>query len=481
MSTSAIEKYEPVIGLEIHAQLLTQSKMFCSCPNLFGVEPNVNICPVCTGQPGSLPVINQYAIELGVRAALALGCEIFEESIFARKNYFYPDLPKGYQISQYERPYSRDGAVMVRLKSGEEKKIRVHRIHFEEDAGKSVHQGHGTLVNLNRAGVPLIEIVSEADMRNSHEAGQYLRTVRSILRYADICDGNMEEGNFRCDANVSVRLKGTEKFGTKVELKNINSFRYVEKAIDYEIGRQVEMIERGEKIVQQTRGWNSAKDITEPMREKEEAHDYRYFPEPDLPALVISNAWKDEVKKAMPELPEARRNRFMETYTLSAYDASVLTSARELADYYETVVKVTNNAKSSANWVMNELLGRLNAVGAEIDRSPVTASNLADLIRSIDSGEISGKIAKTVFEEMFATGKAPSVIIKEQGLVQISDAGQLESAIRKVIEANPGQLKDYKAGKVKLLGFFVGQVMKETKGQANPALLNELVKKILDS
>ncbi len=476
----SLEKYEAVIGLEVHAQLMTASKMFCCCPNRYGSLPNTNICPVCTGQPGSLPVINKKAMELGVRAAIALSCEVHPESIFARKNYFYPDLPKGYQISQYERPYSTHGHIVVQLKTGEEKRIGITRIHFEEDAGKSNHESYGTLVNLNRAGVPLIEIVSEPDMRNAHEAGQYLRALHSILRYADICDGNMEEGNFRCDANISVRLRGADKFGTRVELKNINSFKFVEKAIEYEIQRQVFAVESGEKIIQQTRSWNSAKNITEVMREKEEAHDYRYFPEPDLPKLVFSLAWLDQIKKEMPELPQETSIRFKKSFELSDYDASVLTGSKELANYFESVVSHSKNGKASANWVMNELLGRLNAANKEVESSPVTAIQLADLICKIDSGEISGKIAKTVFEEMFATSKDASSIIKEKGFIQISDPIALESAICKVIENNPSQFAEYKAGKVKLLGFFVGQAMKETQGQANPALLNELVKKILD-
>lgn len=473
------DKYESVIGLEVHAQLLTQSKMFSSCPNEFGAEPNSNIDPVSSGQPGTLPVINQHAISLGVRAALALNCEVHEESIFARKHYFYPDLPKGYQISQYERPFSTNGHLIVRLKSGEEKRIGITRIHFEEDAGKSNHGVGGTLVDLNRAGVPLCEIVSEPDMRTSHEAGQYLRTLRNLLRYAEVCDGNMEQGNFRCDANISVRLKGAPKFGTKVELKNINSFRFVEKAIEYEIARQIDAIESGETIKQETRGWNNAKGVTEKMREKEEAHDYRYFPEPDLPPLVISKAWQDEVKSQLPELPEEKRQRFMSTYSLSSYDAGVLTQSKELAGYYETVVAVSKNPKASANWVMNDLLGRLNAVGKEIDETPVSAEALAKLIQKIDSAEISGKIAKTVFEEMFETSKTPETIIQEKGFAQISDTGQLEAVIQKIIAANAQNVASYKAGKTALLGFFVGQVMKETKGQANPALVNELVKKAL--
>lgn len=477
--SSQNEKYEAVIGLEVHAQLLTESKMFCSCPNQYGSEINSQICPVCTGQPGSLPTLNQKAIELGVRAAIALDCEIREESIFARKNYFYPDLPKGYQISQYEKPFCERGRIKVQLNSGEEKSIGVTRIHFEEDAGKNVHAAHGTVVNLNRAGVPLIEIVSEPDMRSSHEAGQYLRSLHSILRFGEICDGNMEQGNFRCDANISVRKRGEEKFGTKVELKNINSFRFVEKAIDFEIDRQIKMTESGEVIKQQTRTWNSNKNITELMREKESAHDYRYFPEPDLSPLVISSDWITKIKKDMPEMPEAMRKRFQDQYSLSGYDAGVLTASKPLARFYEDTVKACQNQKASANWIANELLGRLNAEGKGIEESKVSASQLGDLISRIESQEISGKIAKTVFDEMFSSGKNPSEIIQEKGFVQISDTGAIEAAIDKVIAANPKQVADYKAGKDKLLGFFVGQVMKETKGQANPGIVNELVKKKL--
>lgn len=474
------DKYEAVIGLEVHAQLLTHSKMFCGCANQYGAEINTNICPICTGQPGALPALNQRAVELGIRAALALKCQIRNESIFARKNYFYPDLPKGYQISQYEKPYCEHGKLTVRLKTGEEKTFGITRIHFEEDAGKNVHASHGTVVNLNRAGVPLVEIVSEPDMRTSHEAGQYLRALHSILRYGDICDGNMEQGNFRCDANISVRKRGETKFGTKVELKNINSFRFVEKAIDYEIDRQIDLVERGETIKQQTRTWNSAKNITEMMREKESAHDYRYFPEPDLSPLVIADSWIDQVKNQMPEMPDDVRSRFQKDFGLSDYDAGVLTASKILAQYYQEVVKVSSNPKSSANWVANELLGRLNATGKEIESTPVSAAQMGELICRIDKAEISGKIAKTVFEEMFETGKNPGDIIKEKGLVQISDTGAIEKAIDNVIAANPSQVADYKAGKVKLLAFFVGQVMKETKGQANPGMVNELVKKKLD-
>lgn len=478
--TDLNQKYEAVIGLEVHAQLLTKSKMFCSCANQFGAAINANICPVCTGQPGALPVVNRQAIELGVRAAIALNCQLRNESIFARKNYFYPDLPKGYQISQYEKPFCEKGSLSVRLKTGEQKQFGITRIHFEEDAGKNVHASHGTVVNLNRAGVPLIEIVSEPDMRTSHEAGQYLRALHSILQFGDICDGNMEQGNFRCDANISVRKRGESKFGTKVELKNINSFRFVEKAIEYEIERQIDLVEKGELIRQQTRTWNSSKNITELMREKESAHDYRYFPDPDLSPLVISDAWIKNIRSQMPEMPSQVLARFQKDYTLSEYDAGVLTATKELASFYEQVAAQSKNPKASANWVANELLGRLNAAGKEIMDSPVKAQQLGDLVTRIDQGEISGKIAKTVFEEMFLTGKNPAEIIKEKGLVQISDTGAIEVAIDKVIAANPSQVADYKAGKVKLLGFFVGQVMKETQGQANPGMVNELVKKKLD-
>lgn len=472
-------RFEAIIGLEVHAQVLTKSKMFCSCANAFGTDVNNQICPVCSGQPGSLPVINQAAIELGIRAALALNLKIHSESVFARKNYFYPDLPKGYQISQYERPYSTGGKIEVVLKTGETKWIGITRIHFEEDAGKSIHGDGGTLVNLNRAGVPLIEIVSEPDMRNSHEAGQYLRAVHSVLRFGDICDGNMDQGSFRCDANISVRPVGQKKFGTKVELKNINSFRFVEKAIDYEIERQIDCIDQGKPIIQETRSWNSAKGVTEPMRAKEQAHDYRYFPEPDLPPLVIPQTWIDKVAAEMPEMPSAKRGRFKADYGLNDYDAGVLTSTKELAKFYEDTAAKSGNPKATANWVMNELLGRLNAAGKEIEQSPVSVENLAKLIQSVETGKISGKIAKTVFEEMFAEGGDPESIIKAKGLVQISDPAAIEAIVKKIVAANPQQAADYRAGKDKLLGFFVGQAMKETKGQANPALLNELVKKVL--
>lgn len=482
MST-APSKWEVVIGLEVHAQLMTRTKMFCSCLNQYGSAPNQHICPVCTGQPGALPVINQRAIFLGVRAATALECQIHPESVFARKNYFYPDLPKGYQISQYEKPFATKGRITVRTKvDGEvsEKVVGITRIHFEEDAGKSTHAVGGTLVNLNRAGVPLCEIVSEPDIRSSAEAGAYLRALHAVLKFAEVCDGNMEQGNFRCDANISIRPRGTDKFGTRVELKNINSFRFVEKAIDHEVERQIALVESGEKVRQQTRGWNAAKGITELMREKEEAHDYRYFPEPDLPTLFLTPTLLEEVKSTMPELPEAKRLRIRDAWGLPDYDAAVLTQSKELADYFEKAAASSGDGKATANWVLNELLGRLNAAGQEIDQSPVSAENMAALVKCIASGELSGKMAKTVFDEMFQHGKTPKDVIAEKGLVQISDEKALEAIVRKVIADNAAQAADYRAGKVKLFGFFVGQAMKETKGQGNPATVNAILKRLLD-
>lgn len=473
-------RFETVIGLEVHAQLLTKSKMFSECPNLFGAEPNRMVGPVCSGQPGTLPMVNQMAIELGVRAALAFKATVHEESIFSRKHYFYPDLPKGYQISQYDRPYCTGGYVEFLLKDGSAKRVALTRIHFEEDAGKSNHMADGTRVDLNRAGVPLIEIVSEPEMRSSEEAGQYLRKLRSVLMYAGICDGNMEQGNFRCDANVSLRPVGETKFGTKVELKNINSFRFVEKAIEFEIRRQTGLLEKGQAIIQETRGWNSVNGTTESMREKEQAHDYRYFPEPDLPPLVLTPAFLERVASSMPELPDATRQRFIESFSLSLYDADVLTSSRELADYFEGVTRACENPKTAANWVMNELLGRLNAAGLEVDKSPVSREHLGTLIRLVESGQISGKIAKGVFEEMFQTSRSPEKIIQEKNLTQVSDVGQLQTAVQRVVDANPAEVAAYRGGKTKLLGFFVGQVMKETKGQGNPGMINDLVRKALE-
>ena len=473
--------YETIIGLEVHCQLKTKTKLFCACPNEFGKGNNVNICPICSGQPGTLPVLNRHAVDLGIRAAIAIDADIQAESIFARKNYFYPDLPKGYQITQYEKPYCKDGKLRITLKNGNEKTIGVTRIHFEEDAGKSIHEGGLTKVNLNRAGVPLVEIVSEPDLRSSEEAGQYLRALRSIVRYTGVSDGNMEEGSFRCDANVSVRPRGQKAFGTKVELKNINSFRFIEKAIDYEVERQIDLIEQGKPIVQETRLWNVTKNISESMRTKEDAHDYRYFPEPDLPSLEISEDWIQRVKENLPELPERKKARFMEVYHLPEHEATLLTETQSLADYFEQVGIFSEQPLESAKWIGNTVLGSLKESGKRIEDIKVSPKELGTLIRKLSKGEISGNMAKTIFEEMFETGKKADEIIEEKGLSQVNDASQLEPVVNKILQEHPEQVQSYKAGKTKLLGFFVGQVMKETKGQANPAVVNQLVTKALKS
>ncbi|EKD41826.1 MAG: hypothetical protein ACD_73C00505G0001 [uncultured bacterium] len=474
-------QYETIIGLEVHAQLLTQSKIFCSCPTQFGSEPNTNTCPVCLGMPGVLPVLNKEVVHFAMKAALALNCEIQPKSIWARKNYFYPDLPKGYQISQYEEPIALRGQLTIKLKD-QTKKIGVTRIHMEEDAGKLLHDyGHSekSHVDLNRAGVPLVEIVSEPDMRTAEEAGEYLRQMRSILRYCGVCDGNMDEGSLRCDANVSIRPVGQKEFGTKVELKNINSFKYVEKAIEYEVERQKACLASGEVIVQETRQFDSARGVTESMRSKEAAHDYRYFPDPDLVPLIIDDKWINEVRNEMPELPTAKQQRFVTQFQIPDYDASVLTTEKEMADYFEAVVKICNQPKKASNWIMTELLRELNKANLDVSASPIQPKQLGGLINLIENGTISGKIAKTVFEEMFATSHDPETVIKEKNLVQVSDTGAIESVIDQVIAANPTQLAQYKSGKDKLFGFFVGQVMKEMKGQGNPEVINELLKKKL--
>src|SRR3990167_4615924 len=476
-------QYEPVIGLEIHAQLLTESKLFCACPATFGASPNTNTCPVCLGLPGALPVLNKNAVEMGIKAALALHCTIQPRSIWARKNYFYPDLPKGYQISQYEEHLSTNGLLEIRLEETR-KKIRITRIHMEEDAGKLLHEGRdvkSSYVDLNRAGVPLIEIVSEPDMTSPAEAGEYLRRIRSILRYCKVCDGNMEEGSLRCDANVSVKPVGSEKLGTKVELKNMNSFRYVEKAIEYEIARQIAALESGEKIFQETRLWDSDHGTTHPMRSKEFAHDYRYFPDPDLVPLVIESAWIDRIRKDLPELPQEKLDRFVRDYKLPEYDAQILTADGALADYFETAVGAYAQPKKISNWIMTELLRELKNSGKEIGASLVKPEQLAKLLRMIDEGTISGKIAKTVFEKMVASGSDPDQIVATEGLKQVSDTGAIEAVIEKVKAANPAQLAQYKSGKEKLFGFFVGQVMKEMKGQGNPGVINDLLKKKLST
>lgn len=470
--------WEAVIGLEIHAQLKTAGKMFSSDSTAFGGGDNENTSPVSLGLPGALPVVNKKAVEYSMKTGLALNCSIRNKSVFARKNYFYPDLPKGYQISQYDEPLCENGWVEFLL-DGERRKIGITRAHMEEDAGKSTHNGDHTLINLNRAGVPLLEIVSEPEIRHPAEAAEYARTVRKILRYLDVCDGNLEEGSMRCDCNVSVRRKGSKEFGTKVEIKNINSFRFVEKALEYEIQRQIDSIESGEKIVQETRLYDPNKNRTFTMRTKEEAHDYRYFPDPDLLPIVVSSTWIEATKKSLPELPVQRAERFQSAYGLPEYDAFVLTEEKEVADYFEQVAVKCKNPKAASNWIMVELMRELNDAKLEISRSPISTENLARLIQLIDSNTISGKIAKTVFAEMWTSGKPPEEIVKEKGFVQISDEGALEKIVDEVVSANPGQVEQYRAGKDKLFGFFVGQIMKATKGQANPELVNKLLMKKL--
>jgi aspartyl-tRNA(Asn)/glutamyl-tRNA(Gln) amidotransferase subunit B len=470
-------EFEPVIGLEVHAQLKTSSKIFCGCSTKFGAEPNTHVCPVCLGMPGVLPVLNKKVVEYALRMAIATHCRISPESRFARKNYFYPDLPKGYQISQYELPIALGGHIDVEL-NGSVKRIGITRIHMEEDAGKLLHDPNETFsrVDLNRTGVPLIEIVSEPDMRSAEEAGAYLRKLRSILRYLDICDGNMEEGSFRCDANVSIRPVGTLPFGTRTELKNLNSFKHVEKAIAYEINRQKDVLMDGKGIVQETLLWNPDRGQTTSMRSKEEAHDYRYFPDPDLLPLTVDDNWIRQITETLPELPDAKRDRFMTAFGLPAYDAEVLTASREIADYFEACIDNYSNPKQAANWIMGSLLALLNAEGKDIQQSSISPQALAALLKLIDSSVISGKIAKTVFDEMARTGKPPETIVQEKCLVQVTDSAEIEQIVRKVLDANAKEVIDYQNGKEKVFGFFVGQVMRETKGKANPQRVNEILK-----
>ena len=478
--------YEAVIGLECHCQLLTNSKLFCSCSTKFGEAPNINTCPVCLGLPGALPVLNRVAITMAVKAALGLNCKVNLESQWARKNYFYPDLPKGYQISQYDRPLAQHGFIEIFV-DGNHRKIGVQRIHMEEDAGKSLHEGfpdsgRNTYLDFNRSGVPLIEIVTDPDIRSSAEAYDYLARLKQILEFLEVCDGNMEEGSLRCDANVSVRKAGDSKFGTRTELKNINSFRFVQKAIDYEVGRQIDVIEGGGRVVQETRLWNSAEDRTVPMRSKEEAHDYRYFPDPDLPLLVVDSEWIRTTDRSMPELPESRRKRFIKEYALSEYDAGVLTATRALAEFFEETAGLSGQPKIAANWIMGDLLRFYkdsNADLKDLSESPVSPKMLAEMIALVEKGTISGKIAKTVMEEMYKTGRQAQQIIEEQGLIQISDTGEIEKIVDKVIEENPKSVEQYRAGKTGTLGFFVGQVMKATGGRANPQAVNDLLRKKL--
>ncbi|MEQ6340875.1 MAG: Asp-tRNA(Asn)/Glu-tRNA(Gln) amidotransferase subunit GatB [Gammaproteobacteria bacterium] len=477
-------EWEVVIGLEIHAQLATKTKIFSGAATAYGAAPNTQACAVDLGLPGVLPVLNGEVTRMAVKFGLATGAKIAPRSVFARKNYFYPDLPKGYQISQYELPIVGQGSIQIELDDGVTKTIGITRAHLEEDAGKSLHEDfHGlTGIDLNRAGTPLLEIVSEPDMRSAKEAVAYMKKIHSLVRYLEICDGNMQEGSFRCDANVSVRPKGREKFGTRAEIKNINSFRFVEKAINYEVERQIELLESGGTVVQETRLYDADKDETRSMRSKEEAFDYRYFPDPDLLPLDVDDAFIAEVRRTLPELPDEKRERFVYEYGLTPYDASVLTASRELADFFEAVEKASDGeAKQSANWVMGDLSASLNKANLEIANSPVTAQMLGGMIQRIADDTISGKIAKEVFEAMWNGEGDADAIIEKKGLKQVTDTGAIEQAIDAVIAGNPKQLEQYRSGQEKLFGFFVGQVMKATQGKANPALLNDLLKKKLSS
>ncbi len=475
------EKYEAVIGLEVHAQLLTETKAFCGCSTKFGNPPNTNVCPICLGHPGVLPVLNEKVVEYTMLMGLATNCRINDESIFARKNYFYPDLPKGYQISQFEKPICEDGYLLVKNESGSSKKISIKRIHIEEDAGKSIHdEGEETLVDLNRCGVPLMEIVSEPDLNTPQEASQYLMMLRQIVTYLGICDGNMEEGSLRCDANISVREKGSTSLGVKTEVKNMNSFKNVERAIEFEIKRQIELIEDGETVTQETLLWNADRNTASAMRSKEESHDYRYFPDPDLMPLFVGEKWKEEIRSSMPELPEAKKKRFMQDYNLPEYDAGVLTSQKANADYFEESLSETDDFKSASNWVMGDVMKVLNEEKISISEFNISAKNLGKLIELINKNVISGKIAKDVFAEMLKTNANPENIVKEKNLVQITDQSEIENIIKEILEKHSDQVKDYLGGKEKALGFFVGQVMRETKGKANPQLVNSILKNKLE-
>src|SRR5271155_3621039 len=473
-----IGKYEPVIGLEVHVQLNTRTKIFCGCPTGFGAPPNTNVCPVCLGLPGALPVLNRRAVEMAIQAALATHCRVNPFSRFARKNYFYPDLPKGYQISQYDQPLAEHGWLEATV-DGAKKRIGITRIHLEDDAGKSIHDGFKdsdryTYVDLNRSGTPLIEIVSDPDIRSSDEAHEYLTELKQIMQYVGVSECDMEKGQLRCDANVSVRLKGMEKFGTKVEVKNLNSFRFAKMAMDYEIARQVAVVEGGGRVEQESRLYNVATGETVGMRSKEHAHDYRYFPEPDLVPLRVSAAWLEQIRATIPELPADRRARFIESYGLREYDAQVLTSTREISDYFEKAAKAAGGPRLAADWVTGDLLGALK--GREITESPVSPEQLGELVGFILKGEISGKMAKDIFAKMFESGVSAAAIIDREGLRQISDTGALGKIVDEVIAASPKQVEQYKSGKTGVIGYLVGQVMKASKGQANPAAVNELLK-----
>jgi len=486
LSPEILAKYEPVIGLEVHVQLLTETKAFCGCANHFGSAPNTNVCPVCLGLPGALPVLNCKAVEFAVLTGLAINCQIREQSIFARKNYFYPDSPKGYQISQFDKPIAEHGWIDIPTADGTIKRVGVTRAHMEEDAGKSIHDGFAdsalrTYVDLNRCGTPLIEIVSEPDIRTPDEAYEYLNKLKEILLFAGVSDCNMEEGSLRCDANVSVMPRGSKTFGTKVEVKNVNSFRYIRSALEYEIERQIEVVESGGRVIQETRLWNQAEGRTYSMRSKEQAHDYRYFPEPDLPPLIVSPEWQAEIAATMPELPEARRKRMIAEYELTEQDAQTLTATREFADRFEAVARTAKSPRRVANLLLSELGGRLKAAGIELEASPITLPGLVVAADLVEDGKISSKQLKQLFDTCFETGEDFPAVYEREKPQQITDASAIEALIDQVIAANPAQVAQYRGGKKTVAGFFVGQVMRASKGQANPALLNELVSKKLDA
>lgn len=477
--------YEAVIGLEVHAQLLTKTKIFCGCKASYGDQPNTNVCPVCLGMPGSLPVLNKKVVEFAILAALALECKVNHRSIFARKNYFYPDLPKGYQISQFDEPLAVDGRIEIELENGNKKTIRINRLHVEEDAGKNLHEGFPdsdkySYVDMNRCGIPLIEIVSEPDMETPEEASAYLQEIRKILRYIGICDGNMEEGSLRCDANMSVRERGETVLGVKTEVKNMNSFRSVRNAISYEIERQMKVLNEGGRITQETRLWSQSSGATISMRSKEESHDYRYFPEPDLNPVLLEPGQIETIKAGMPELPKEKKERLVKEYNIPAYNAQVLTESRALADYFETACKSGGNPVNISNWILSELLRELKEGKIEIEHCPIKAEDISALVMLVDKGTISGKMAKTVFAEMYQTGASPSSIVREKGMVQVSDETQIFGIIEKILNENADQVKAYLSGREQLFGFFVGQVMKASQGKANPGIVNKILKEKLE-